>query len=352
VAPNSLKVKAESPMKLAPMRPRAFALWLAWFTLAFGSAHAGAQSCQTSTELEDATRTAITSAGQRFFDMASKGDAASMRQNAVPNLASDFAGIEATVKDHQQDLSGAQASVKTVYLLDATGAEPAQQAEFLCGVFGKNGQNAGSAAFYLNDLAPGKYSVVLLDATSSRGKTMFSEILMQVGTDWKLAGLYVKSGQVAGHDSDWFLDHARQYKAKGQSHNAWLFYVQTIDLVSRGMRFMSSLATDKLYDEAQSVQPTDLPVAGKTVDLAAGTTTYKVSAVYPWTIGSDLELFVKYHVADVSNSNQSYQDNVAVIKALVTKFPELRDAFAGVEAIAIDNSGRDYGTLLAMKDIK
>ena len=43
---------------------------------------------------------------------------------------------------------------------------------------------------------------------------------------------------------------------------------------------------------------------------------------------------------------------MAVIKALVAKYPEVRDAFAGVVARAVDPTGRDYGTLLAMKDIK
>jgi hypothetical protein len=57
-------------------------------------------------------------------------------------------------------------------------------------------------------------------------------------------------------------------------------------------------------------------------------------------------------VPDVSNTNLAYQDNIAVMKALVAKYPELRDAFAGAVARAVDASGRDYGTLLAMKDIK
>jgi CTP synthase (UTP-ammonia lyase) len=61
---------------------------------------------------------------------------------------------------------------------------------------------------------------------------------------------------------------------------------------------------------------------------------------------------VKYRVADISNTAQTYQSNLAVMKALVTKYPELRDAFAGVVARAIDPSGRDYGTLLAMKEVK
>ena len=43
---------------------------------------------------------------------------------------------------------------------------------------------------------------------------------------------------------------------------------------------------------------------------------------------------------------------MAVIKALVAKYPEFRDAFAGVVARAIEPSGKDYGTLAEMKDIK
>ena len=74
--------------------------------------------------------------------------------------------------------------------------------------------------------------------------------------------------------------------------------------------------------------------------------------MFPEVVGNDLDLIVKYQAADISNTNQAYQSNVAVIKALVTKYPEVRDAFAGVVARAVDPSGRDYGTLLAMKDIK
>jgi hypothetical protein len=80
--------------------------------------------------------------------------------------------------------------------------------------------------------------------------------------------------------------------------------------------------------------------------------TYKLTAIFPQVVGNDLDLILKYSAADISNSNQTYQNNVAVMKALLTKYPELRDAFAAVVARAVDPSGRDYGTMLAMKDIK
>jgi len=41
-----------------------------------------------------------------------------------------------------------------------------------------------------------------------------------------------------------------------------------------------------------------------------------------------------------------------LMKALVTKYPEFRDAFGGVVARAVDPSGQDYGAMLPMKDIK
>jgi hypothetical protein len=115
---------------------------------------------------------------------------------------------------------------------------------------------------------------------------------------------------------------------------------------------MSTLATDKLYEEFQKTQPADVPGNGKTVDVAAGTATYKLIDLFPAPVGNDLDLIVKYQAADVSNTNLAYQSNVAVIKALVAKFPEVKDAFAAVVARAVDPSGKDYGTLLAMKDVK
>ncbi len=343
--------KGESAMKLVLRRARNLRLWIAFLLLMVLSTGARGQSCQTSAEMDGATRTSITSAAQRYFDMAGRGDVASLRQNSIPSLAADFAALEATIKDNQPNLTGAQSTVKSSFLLDAAGSAPIPNEEFYCGVFGKNGQTANSAAFYLNNLPPGKYAAVVLEGNSAKGRTMFSEILQQIGSDWKLAGLYIKPALVAGHDSDWFLTQARQFKAKGQLHNAFFYYQQARSLIAP-LPFMSTLATDKLYDESQNLQPTDMPLGGKTTDLLAGTATYKLTAVFPQVVGNDLDLIVKYESANVANTNLAYQDNVAVMKALVGKFPELRDGFTAVVARAVGAGGQDYGTLLAMKDIK
>jgi hypothetical protein len=319
---------------------------LAWLT-----SNAAAQTCQTANDMDAGSRTAITNAAQRYFDMTVKGDLASLRQNAIPSLAADFAGVENTIKERQPDLSGAQPNVKSSFLLNAEDSTTNQHAEFWCGVFNRNGQTANSAAFVFDGLPPGKYAVILIDANSPKGRTMFSEVLQQTGTDWKLGGLYIKPAQFAGHDSEWFLNQARQYKAKGQMHNAWFYYLEARNLASP-LPFMSTLASDTLYDECQSVKPTDLPAQGKPAALPSPNTTYKLTAVFPEVVSNDLDLIVRYDSANVSNTNVAYQENVNVMKALVARFPEVRDAFAAVVARAVDTSGRDYGTLLAMKDIK
>ena len=338
-------------MKLVWRGSRTLRLWSAVCVVAFLPLGARGQTCQTLGELDNATRTSITTTAQRYFDMATRGDAASLRQNSIPALASDFAVVEAKIKDNQPNLAGAQGTVKSSFLLDASGSAPAQNSEFLCGVFGKTGQTANSAAFYLNNLPPAKYAAVLLDANSSKTRTMFSEILELAGSDWKLGDLYIKPAQIAGHDSDWFLTQARQFKAKGQMHNAFFYYQEARSLVSP-LPFMSTLTTDKLFDEYENLQPTDLPLGGKTADLSVGAVTYKLTAVFPQPEGNDLDLIVKYQSTNVANANQAYQDNLAVMKALVAKFPEVRDGFAAAVARAVDASGQDYGTLLAMKDIK
>jgi len=324
--------------------------WLILAAIVYTAISVEAETCQTASDMDEATRSALTTAGQRFFDMVAKGDTAGLRQNAIASLAGDFSGIEGTVKDHQAALAGSHATARPPFLLEATGTTPIFRAEFFCGVFGKNGQTTNSAVFYLNNLPPGKYGVVILDA-AGKTPTAVSLILQQVGNEWKLGGLYIKATQLAGHDSDWFVARAREYMAKSQLHNAWFYYLEARNLISP-LPFMSTLATDKLYDESQKAQAPDLPAEGKTVDLAAGTATYKLTDVYPEAVGNDLDLIVRYQVSDISNTNLTYQSNMAVIKAVAAKYPEIRDAFAAVVARAVAPGGHDYGTLLAMKDIK
>jgi hypothetical protein len=86
--------------------------------------------------------------------------------------------------------------------------------------------------------------------------------------------------------------------------------------------------------------------------VAPGGKTYKLTTVSPLPVQQDLDLLVRYQTASVADTGQAFQENIAVMKALLVKYPELRDAFAGVVARGVEPSGRDYGTMLPMKEIK
>jgi hypothetical protein len=312
---------------------------------------ARAQTCLTAGDMDEPTRSDLVSTAKRYFDMVARGDSAALRQNSIASVASDFSGIETAVKDNQANFSGAQATPRPPFLLKVEGTAPIARAEFLCGVFGRTGQTADSAVFVIPNLPPGNYAVVISDVPAAKQPDTVTFVLQQEGKDWKIGGLYIKETQIAGHDANWFADRARAFKTKGQNRNAWFYYLEARDLAVP-VRFMYSQLTDKLSDESEPLKPTDLPADGSTVDLAAAGKTFKLTALFPLAVVQDFDLVVKYQSADVSNTAQTFQDNTAVMKALVAKYPEFHDAFDGVVARAVEPSGRDYGSLLPMKDIK
>ena len=309
------------------------------------------QTCFTSDDMDAASRTGIQTAANRYFEMITRGDTAGLKQSSIPDVANNFGGIEATIKDKQSEFAGAHATPQSPYELKVEGTVPLDKADFLCGIF--NGpQAAKSAEFIIPNLPPGNYGLVLMDFQTPKGTYTLSLILQLEGTDWKLGGFFLHPNQILGHDVDWFLQRARDFKAKGQTHNAWLYYLQARDL-AMPLSFMYNVSTSKIYDEEQLVRPNDFPIDGSTVNISGPDgKTIKLTAVFGLPVGDNLNLVVKYLTTDVSNSGQTFQENMNVMRAVLTKFPELRDGFEGVVMRAVEMSGRDYGSMLAMKDIK
>lgn len=335
---------------LTGQRARIAEWLLAAVVCTLGGLPLAAQSCQAGDDIDPATRSSLEAAARRFFDLAAKGDAAALRQNSIPSVADNFAGIESAVRDNQANMAGVQPIARTPFVLVADATAPPDHAEFYCGVFGAKGQTSGSAVFALNQLPVGKYGVVILDAPAPSGAMTVSQILQQSGADWKLGGWYVKAAQSAGHDSAWFTAQARAFAAKGQTHNAWYYFLQARDLASP-LPFMSTMTTDRLYDESEKIKPADIP-GDHPLDLVADGKIYRIKTMFPYGVAGEINLVVKWETADASNAVQSYADNQAVAKALVAKYPELRDGFAAIVPRATEPSGKDYGTLVPMKEIK
>src|SRR3954469_10359373 len=150
------------------LRGNSVILSMAAFLL-FSISFAVAQSCSPADEMDAATRTALTSTAQRFFGYVTQGDVASLRQNAIAGLASNFGGIETAVTDSKTNLLGTTPVPRPPFLLKADGTAPLERAEFLCGVFGQNGQTSNSAVFVIPNLPPGSYAITTLDASTAKG---------------------------------------------------------------------------------------------------------------------------------------------------------------------------------------
>ena len=321
-------------------------LLVAVVVLLFAPPAAG-EVCSTGAEIDAATRSAIERTARRYFGYAASGDVFRLRENAIAGLASSFGGVEAVVIDQKTNLAAAQPALRATYVLDAPGNAPIARAEFFCGVW----KTPQFAAFVLTNLPPGRYALVMQETNTPGGEYAVSMVLREEQGAWKLAGYYSRPAQVGGKNADWFLNKAREFKSKGQNHNAWFYYAMAWQ-VSAPVDFMSTPRLDKMSEEMYAIRPKDLPGSGP-VDLpATGGKTYKISHMSALPVKGELHLLVRYQTSDVSNTQKTFDDNVAVIKALVARYPEYREAFAGVVARAVEPSGRDYGTLLAMKDVK
>jgi hypothetical protein len=315
--------------------------------LAVLSSAALAQTCFNGPELEVSTKSAIESAARKYLDMSAHGDVAGLKANAIPAIAGDFGSIEQAVVTNKQFLAGGQPTITGTYLLDATQAKaPLPRADFYCGIY----NSPDRIAFFIPNLPPGRYAIVF-QKVGGKDPITLTLILQEMAGAWKVAGYYPRLGSIGGHGGQWYLARAREFKSKGQSLNAWLYYLTAWDLLAP-VDFMSTPQLDKIADEMQATRPGDVPSTASPLSLSASGRMFKITEMAPVTIDDNLDLRVQYLTPDAANSGLAFQDNMAVIKAMVAKYPELREAFYAVVARAVDDNGHEYVSVQPMKDIK
>ncbi len=310
--------------------------------------NAVAQTCDSGADLDVAAKSGIENAARRYFSMSAQGDAAGLKADAIPQVAADFASIEQAVVDNKKYFAEGTPEIAATYLLDASQSKGTlHRADFYCGIYNSS-QRVG---FSISNLPAGRYALVIQQVSGDKGSIRLTMILEDIGGSWKLAGYYPRLASIGGHDGQWFLSKARDFKTANQLHDAWFYYLTAWDLLAP-VDFISTPQLDKIADEMQPVRPGDLPSDDSPMNLSASGKIYRVTELAPVPAGNDLALRIRYQSADAANNAVAYQNNVAVIKAIVARYPELRDAFGAVIARAVDNSGHDYGSLLAMKDVK
>ncbi len=296
--------------------------------LAGAAVPAWSQGCQTREEIAPDVRSAIESAAQKAFDEASRGDANALRADSIPSLQSNFGAIAGAVNDNKAALTGAKPQLRSSFLLD-TGPTPSPDGQFYCGVFGARGMGANGAEFDIPNLPAGKYGIAIMSG-------------------WKVAGFRVHAVSAIGHDGFWYLERAREYKTKGQSHNAWFYYLTSWELIAP-VPFMNTVMLSKVTQESNSVQPKDVPVGGTPVAFSANGKTYNITEISPLYTGNTFDLNVKYSVPSTADFNGTQADARGLATALVAQYPELKEAFTNVWAHAVDPNGAEAVGLINLK---
>ncbi len=316
------------------------------FALIVAGTTAWSQSCQTNDEIAGPVRTAIETAAQKVFDQASHGDVAAIRLDIAPSQQSSMDGIASAVTGNRAAIAGANRQVRITFLLD-TGATPTADGRFYCGVFGATEATANSAEFDIPGLPAGKYGVVIQDVTGNKGPYALTTIFQEVG-GWKTAGLYVRPEAAMGHDGLWFLERAREYKTKGQNHNAWFYYFQSWDLMAP-VTFMDTKLLSKIIQESNNIQPKDIPVGGNAVNYSANGRSYSLTDISVFRSDKALDLNVKYSVPKITDFNATQADARSLANALVAQYPELKDGFHNLMVHAIDPGGAEVVGMITLQ---
>jgi hypothetical protein len=310
-----------------------------------GSVPAWSQGCQAHEEIPAQARTSMDSAAQKAFEQASRGDVAALRASAIPSLQSNFNGIAGAVNDNKAAFAGAHPQLREGFLL-STGPAASVDGQFYCGVFGAGGLTAGGAEFVLPGLPRGEYAIVIQDFVGSKGPYALTTIFQEMG-GWRLAGFYIRPESALGHDGLWYLEHARSYKAKGQNHNAWFYYVTSWDLLAP-VTFMDTALLSKITQESVGIQPKDVPT-GKPVSYTANGKSYNLTDMTVVRSDAGFDLSIKYAVPSTADFNGTQTDARNLASAFATQHPELKEVFNNIWTHAVDPGGGEVVGLVNLK---
>lgn len=327
---------------------RLFAFKIVAVSLLAAGISAWSQTCQTHDEIAAQVRSAMETAAQQAYDQASRGDVNTLKTNSVPALQSNFNGIAAAINDNKDAFVGAKPQLRTSFLLDNSGAGPNSDGSFYCGVYGANGGGSGSAQFSLPGLDPGKkYAIVVQDFVGNKGPYILTTIFEDL-SGWKIAGLQIRPGAAAGHDGLWYLKQARDYKSKGQAHNAWFYYATSWELLAP-IPAMNTKLLGNIQEESNGILPKDVPVEGRPVAFNAAGKNYTITDMSTYKTDKNFDLTVKYSVPSTADFNATQTDARNLGTALVAQYPELKDGFNNVWVHAVDPNGGDVVGLVKLK---
>ena len=269
------------------------------------------------------------------------------RAATIPSVAGNFGGIASSIQRLSPDLAGATLAVTSVYDLDATDAQPGEDAvQFFCGV----AANDLHVIFNIPRLPAGRFAFAIVEATGVKNPQRLSMLLEQNAGAWQLAGFFPRPLMSAGHDGVWYWEKARAFNKAGHPWSAYLYY-QTAAYLLLPAEFVDSNNFDKLVQELRTATPGGLPGAQPMTVNVDGS---PISITNLHTDGNTFggfDLVVRYETADVSNLAAARTKSVALMKALLALHPDWKEAFHGMWVFADAPNQQPFSLELPMSEI-
>ena len=305
--------------------------------VAIGPLTGYAANCTTQAEMLPQDRDALAAIGQRLSMAVLGQDDAALQAALLPAEAPDWEGIREAIEVGAPLVKGGQVQLRSLYILDASTLKAAADTQFFC----SNSSGSLTVTMNMHELPPGRYAVVLADAT---GAPLGGQIGLVLAWDaaatpqaWKLAGLTVRQGTIDGHDGVWYWSRARELVKGDQPWSAWYCY-ELARMLLVPVDFLSSPNLDKLTQEQGLIKNSPQDIFPYTIE--DGQRTWKI-----YTMRVDLSLHqadlgVAYESSGLTDPAAQRTEATALLSALLKAQPSLRTSFHGLWAIAVKDGKR------------
>jgi hypothetical protein len=291
-------------------------------------------------------RDAIVTAVRAIASRMQANDANGVKAATIPSVAGNFGGIASSIQKLNPDLTGATLAVTSVYDLDATDAQPGEDAvQFFCGV----AANDLHVIFNIPRLPAGHFAFAIVEATGVKNPQRLSMLLEKNAGTWQLAGFFPRPLLSAGHDGVWYWEKARAFNKAGHPWSAY-FYYQTAAYLLLPAEFVDSNNFDKLIQELRAATPGGLPGAQPMTVNVDGSPVAVTNLRTDSALGG-FDLVVRYETADVSNLAAARTRSVALMKALLALHPDWKEAFHGLWVFANAPNQQPFSLELSMPEI-
>lgn len=319
--------------------------WKVWVVAAtLGLPAAGrATTCTSQAELSPQDLSALSSIGGRLAQAVLNQDLSTLQSALLPAEASEWSGIQGAIQQAEPLVKGGQVQLRSLYLLDAASNTATTDTQFFC----SSGTGTLTVTINMRSLPPGKYAVVLADATGATLAGQLGIILAWDGSAWRLAGLSAHQGVFDGHDGVWYWSRARG-QTKVDPWDAWYSYDAARYLLLP-LDFISSPNLEKLQKEQ-----TDIPNSPQEVfpySLTSGDRTWKLDSVVLDPTLHEPDLALVYESSGVSDSAAQRTEAIAVFSAFLKAQPGIRQNFHGLWGYAVNNGKRTPVIELPMAQI-